>query len=81
MSVDTYWIAKAREVYRTIDAFGWRIDWPHDKAVPDDAWPIDIIATALREASETKADEIERLRAELAAHPIGVAEKYGRLQP
>jgi len=50
---DAYWIAKAREVYRTIDAFGWRIDWPHDRPVPDDAWPIDIIAAALRKASET----------------------------
>jgi len=46
------WTAVAREVYRTIDAFGWRIDWPHDRPVPDDAWPIDIIARALRKAAE-----------------------------
>ena len=40
-------MAQARQVYRTIDAFGWDISWKHDKPVPDDAWPIDIIARAL----------------------------------
>jgi hypothetical protein len=39
--------ALARRVYATIVLFGWDISWKHDKPVPDDAWPIDIITRAL----------------------------------
>jgi len=43
-------VAQARQTYRTIVAFGWDIFWKHDKPVPDDAWPIDIIAAAIAAA-------------------------------
>lgn len=34
---------RAEACYSVIAAYGWRIDWPHKRPVPDDAWPIDII--------------------------------------
>ena len=41
---------RARLAYQTIDAFGWDIRWKHDRAVPDDAWPRDIIERHMRDA-------------------------------
>jgi len=38
---------KARQLYQLIVNFGWDISWKHDKPVPDDAWPIDLIRAAL----------------------------------
>lgn len=40
-------VERARLVYQTIEAFGWQIQWRHDKPVPYDAWPRDIIERAL----------------------------------
>jgi hypothetical protein len=45
-------VVKAREVYRTIEAFGWDVTWRSSTPVPDDAWPIDVIARALLDARE-----------------------------
>jgi hypothetical protein len=44
-------LIKARAVFRTIEAFGWQITWTSSNPIPDDAWPIDIIARALLEAA------------------------------
>ena len=52
--VGAYWIAKARNVYLLMDTFGWSIQWTKDRPIPDDAWPIDIIAKALKEAHKAK---------------------------
>jgi hypothetical protein len=49
--IEDRWITEARQVYAAIAVFGWEITWKHYKAVPDDAWPIDIIAKALRAAA------------------------------
>lgn len=53
-----------REVYRTIEAFGWSVTWRSDRFVPDDAWPIDIINRAIADAErrgrESAADALRR---------------------
>jgi hypothetical protein len=41
---------RARQVHATIEVFGWKIT--HSGTVPDDGWPIDIIAKAIRDAEE-----------------------------
>lgn len=43
---------RARHAYQTIEAFGWSIT--HRGTVPDDGWPIDIIAKAIRDALSDK---------------------------
>src|SRR6185437_14321809 len=53
---DPYHLERARLAYQTIDAFGWNITWKHDRNVPDDAWPIDIIANAIL-AAERRGEE------------------------
>lgn len=39
---------RARTAYAKMEAFGWKIS--HPGPVPDDGWPIDIIAKAIRDA-------------------------------
>lgn len=41
---------RAKLAYDTITAFGWHVSWESRNLIPDDAWPIDIIARAIREA-------------------------------
>lgn len=67
--IEDRWITEARQVYGTIAAFGWETTWKHDKPVPDDAWPIDIIANGLRAAAThaTPGPSPETLRSANAA--------------
>jgi hypothetical protein len=44
----------ATDVYNLIEAYGWRITCRGP--VPDDGWPIDIIAQSIREASKGNRD-------------------------
>jgi hypothetical protein len=44
----------ATDVYHLIEAYGWRITCRGP--VPDDGWPIDIIAHAIREANKGNRD-------------------------
>jgi hypothetical protein len=37
----------ARQAYGLIAAFGWEVMWRSNNHVPDDAWPIDILARAI----------------------------------
>ena len=41
---------RARRAYYEIEAFGWRIIHAGPGPVPDDGWPIDIIAKAISDA-------------------------------
>ena len=52
-------LERARLVYRTIDAFGWDISWKSANPIPDDAWPIDIIAKAIAAARREGAEAAE----------------------
>jgi hypothetical protein len=56
-----------RLAYQTIAAFGWDISWKHDKPVPDDAWPIDIIN---RHIAKAVAAERERIARRVSEHQI-----------
>lgn len=47
-------LAAARLTFGIIAAHGWKIEWTGDKAVPNDAWPIDIIANAIDDAVMTE---------------------------
>lgn len=62
-------LERARLAYQTIDAFGWTIYWKHEKAIPDDAWPIDIIAKAIAEAVSA---ERERCAQVVESHKTAV---------
>jgi hypothetical protein len=37
----------ARRAYGLIESFGWNVSWYGKNPIPDDAWPIDIIARAI----------------------------------
>ncbi len=43
-------LERARLLYRTMEAFGWDVRWRSDNPIPDDAWPIDLMAKAIEKA-------------------------------
>lgn len=62
---DPWHYIEARRIFHTIFAYGWDVTWrPERKQVPDDAWPIDIIAKALLAAREKGREDVRRFVAD-----------------
>lgn len=52
-------LERARLTYGVIRDFGWDVLWRSANPIPDDAWPIDILANALAAARREGAEAID----------------------
>ena len=58
-------LERARLTYGVIRDFGWDVLWRSDNPIPDDAWPIDIVAQALAAGRQEGAEEMRERAARI----------------
>jgi hypothetical protein len=61
-------IESARAAYATIEAYGWQVHHRGPGPVPDDGWPIDIIAKAIHDV----VDDRKKLIGALSVAVLGL---------